>query len=353
MSRPRVSILMPVYNREAFLRPAIDSIRAQTFGDFELILIDDGSTDGSPEVMDEAASQDRRIVVWRQENAGISTALNRGLDLARGELLARMDSDDLSAPDRLERQVRFLDHHPSVGIVGTNFQWMAAEGELGEVAVMPETDLAIRWASLTRCPFAHPTIMIRREVMVEHGLRYCPEWDVVEDFELYPRILKHTSGANLADVLHYLRVHPGSICQSRRAVQLALHDRVACRTIREVLPECRLTAEQISDICRLYLRRGYPLPESDPRRVAICRSALDLLRHFARRYAGHPELGAVVRGETRRMMSVLSGVPASADLAGLLLQLVRANPRLCLLLLRGLSRPVAGLWRRTSAEMGR
>src|SRR5689334_11102780 len=116
---PRVTVVTPVYNGAAFLREAIDSILQQTFTDFEYLIIDDGSTDATPDLLREAARVDGRIRVVTREAAGVAVARNTGLSLARADLIAHQDADDLSLPDRLARQVAFLDAHPEVVMVGT------------------------------------------------------------------------------------------------------------------------------------------------------------------------------------------------------------------------------------------
>src|SRR5690606_36363675 len=116
--QPTSSVLMPVYNREEYAPLAVESVLGQTFGDFEFIIVNDGSTDGVTEILRDYADADPRIVLIEQENTGYAVALNRGLERARGEFVARMDSDDISLPDRFALQVEFLQASPQVVVVG-------------------------------------------------------------------------------------------------------------------------------------------------------------------------------------------------------------------------------------------
>ncbi len=141
---PRVSVLMSVYNGERFLRDSVESILGQTFTDFEFLILDDGSTDSTCEILEEYANKDARIVLVRNDrNLGLTRSLNKGLRLVRGEYLARQDADDISLPKRLEMQVKFLDAHPEVGVVGSALEIIDENGNTipygkhGEVIVTP------------------------------------------------------------------------------------------------------------------------------------------------------------------------------------------------------------------------
>ena len=217
---PKVSVLMPVYNvKLEYLNAAIDSILSQTFTDFELLIINDASTD--PE-MERAilAKQDKRIIYHRNEhNLGISRTRNRLLDLAQGEYLAIMDDDDISLPRRLERQVEFLDSHPQAGIIGT---WYRTFPNHPDILRQPCTDNATIEERMMEGPeVIHPASMIRRSVLLETGIRYEPEFSPAEDYALWCRLIGKTEFANIPeDLLHY-RVHRKntSIVQKDRVVQ--------------------------------------------------------------------------------------------------------------------------------------
>ncbi|HEX5242305.1 MAG TPA: glycosyltransferase family 2 protein, partial [Tepidisphaeraceae bacterium] len=162
MSRqPLVSVLMSVHNDLQYLRESVHSILNQTFGDFEFILIDDGSTDGSGDFL-KSLSDSRVKLLVNPSNVGLTASLNLGLDVACGKYLARMDADDISEPLRLQRQIEFLEAHLQIGIIGCSRHLIDEGGKTLAIAPTLEDDLAIRWKCLMGNPFAHPTVMIRR-----------------------------------------------------------------------------------------------------------------------------------------------------------------------------------------------
>lgn len=216
MKHPKITVLMPVYNEEKFLREAIESILHQTFGDFELILLDDGSIDGSPAILAEYAHQDPRVSLVKNEtNQGLIQTLNHGLEIANGEYIARMDADDISLPERFDRQVAYMDQHPEVGVLGTNIAQIDEKGRLMNrgrpLDSRPISPTVISWMMLWRCAIYHPTVMIRRSVLRQTGFAYNPRFRHAEDYDLWTRLNKHTVIASLPEVLVYYRVHTNNI----------------------------------------------------------------------------------------------------------------------------------------------
>ena len=185
---PRVSVVMPVFNAASVVADAVDSVLQQSFGDVELIVVDDGSTDGTASVL--ARFDDPRLrVVALPANAGIAVALNHGMSLATGDLLARMDGDDIARGDRLERQVAAMDADPSIGVSGS---WVQALGRPGLVFRQPLTDAAIRARLQFGSAMFHPTVMVRRSVLAD-AFEYDPAWVPVEDYELWTRLARNPS----------------------------------------------------------------------------------------------------------------------------------------------------------------
>lgn len=206
--QPVVSVLLAVRDGGAYLGEALASIQAQTWRAWELVVVDDGSSDGTPAVLAAAARADARIRLFRQERLGLVAALNRAAAEARGELLARMDADDRAHPQRLARQVEFLTAHPEVGVLGTAVRRIgAARGTW----TRPEDDATLRAALLFESPFAHPTVMLRRSVWQVAGEGYREEFRAAEDLDLWERLAPHTRFANLPDALLDYRVHPGQV----------------------------------------------------------------------------------------------------------------------------------------------
>ena len=209
---PAVSVVMSVYNGERYLAEAIDSILRQTFRDFEFILIDDGSTDRTADILGRYAAADSRIVRHRQPNQGVIRALNTGFALARGWYLARMDADDVAAPERFERQVEYLDQHQNVAVLGSSINIIDAVGTVVSTTKFPTHDAGIRdWLfERHQVPFSHPALMFRAEaVRSANGLRRA--YLHAEDFDLIVRIAEQWQAANLSESLLHMRRHAGSI----------------------------------------------------------------------------------------------------------------------------------------------
>lgn len=204
--RPLVSVVLPFRNPGPYLAPAIESILEQTFTDFELIAIDDGSRDGSADVLARFADRDRRVRPVVQEAQGFVAALNRGLDLARAPIIGRMDADDLSLPDRLERQLAFLERHPEIAGVGTAYRVFTNKHASWRVSRFPCDPAEIRAELMTRNTFAHPTMLVRREVFDSVG-GYRPQFKDAEDYDLWLRMSERFELANLPDVLYLYRWH--------------------------------------------------------------------------------------------------------------------------------------------------
>jgi len=208
---PAVSVLIPVYNGGAFFRAAIDSVLAQTFRDFECVILDDGSTDESGKIADELARRDPRVRVIHRDNRGLVATLNELVDLARGELVARMDADDLCLPTRLARQVEFLRRHPAVVCVGSG-HWLIDEADRTIVDIKPPTDDATIQQRALRghTTICHPAAMMRTEALRRAG-GYRAEFYPTEDLDLWLRLGELGALANLAEPLICYRMHSGSI----------------------------------------------------------------------------------------------------------------------------------------------
>jgi hypothetical protein len=216
---PKVSVVLSAYNSARYLQAAIDSILRQTFTDFELLLMDDGSTDDTPRIL--SACQDSRLTVVRSDtNLGIAAQANKGLALARGEYLARMDADDIAHPQRFEELVRFLDANPEVGICGG---FASRFRENGETALweFPTSHDDIQVGLLFRGSFCNPTTMMRLEVVRRAGLQYDSAFPPCEDYHLWYRLLKVTRGANIPKVLLDYRLSETQMTQAKASVKHA------------------------------------------------------------------------------------------------------------------------------------
>lgn len=229
MTAPRVTVLMAVYNAERYLGEALDSVLAQTFADFEFLIINDGSTDSSAEIL--ASRRDARIrLVDNVRNLGLTASLNIGLALAKGEYVARMDADDVSRPERFARQVAFMDAHPEVGVCGGWVRFIPT----AELWKLPATHEEIRCRQFSTVGVAHPAVMLRRAFFSQHGLTYDSDWRFAQDFELWSRALKHMKFANLQEVLLDYRLTPDQVGARHRTDQLACAARLRLQRVREL-----------------------------------------------------------------------------------------------------------------------
>lgn len=231
---------MPVYNSQRYLCAAVESIRGQTYKDFELIAVDDGSRDDSLEILREYESKDPRVRVISRPNTGIVGALNDGLAAATGEFIARMDADDIALPQRFEKQVAFLQSNPYHVLVGSQVMLMDPDGaDLCPKRDTEYTHERIDWAHLNhRWPLVHPTVMMRRSAVESIG-RYRVKYQWLEDLDLFLRMAEAGRLESLPDVLLRYRLHMASVCATREADQDAIR------------PEL---------IAEVYQRRGLPTP---------------------------------------------------------------------------------------------
>lgn len=234
MASPTVSVAMSVYNGERFLAEAIESVLAQTLADFELLILDDGSTDSSLEIIQPFAARDLRIRVVSRENCGLIASLNELLAMARAPLIARMDADDRCMPERLAKQVAFLDANPDHGVVGSLTRDIDENGapfplDTADHPLTHEQFLA--HITLKGPLLAHPTVMYRGAVVREAGgyhraFRHC------EDYDLWLRLAHRTRIANLPERLLYYRHYAGQV-SNRHALEQQLGVAVSLIAYRE------------------------------------------------------------------------------------------------------------------------
>jgi len=225
MTAPRVTVLMPAFDAARHLREAVDSVLGQTYGEFELLAIDDGSTDDTADILGGYVARDRRVRLVRNgRNLGLIATLNRGLDLARGELVARFDADDVCLPQRLARQVAWMDAHPRVDV---GAPWVAMFNEGGEgVGRRAETHDEIVAQGLFFCPLLHPSVVMRRQRLHDLGLRYPAEFVHIEDYALWVQAARTLRFGGQPEVLVRMRFHPDSVSSVHQEVQLAAQLRV-------------------------------------------------------------------------------------------------------------------------------
>ena len=260
---PQVTVLMPVHNGARYLGDAVRSILAQTHEDFELLIIDDGSTDGSVGVINKFS--DPRIRLERNlVNLGLIATLNRGIELARGEFIARMDADDISLPERLACQLELMRTRPQLGVCGTYYEQFGSRP--ATVIELPTSHREIRESLLHfGCVLGHPTVMIRREVLARTGLRYDPDFPHAEDYRLWSELIWCTEFANLPKSLLHYRTHSRQVSTVHAQAQGINTTKVRMRMLARLL---ETTSADERELLEWALRWSTP-PGAEPMRRTI------------------------------------------------------------------------------------
>lgn len=240
---PKVTVLMTVYNGERFIRESIESILNQTFRDFEFIIINDGSTDASSEII--RSFVDTRIrLIDNKKNFGVYRSANKGLKLAKGKYIARQDDDDISLPTRLAEQVKFLETHRTIALVGTNYTTIDGKGNPLTYVRLKKNDADIKEKLVEHCAVCHPSMMFRRSVLDSAGY-YREKFDCAGDYDFIKRISEHHKVANLDKDLYQLRRGIQSISSDKLSKQLSCH-----LLIIELAKERRQRGKDSLDILR-------------------------------------------------------------------------------------------------------
>jgi len=279
--QPLVTVLMSVHNDLRYLPQAAESVLRQSLEDFEFLIFDDGSSDGSREYL--AGLDDSRVRLVRNEtNLGLTRSLNLGLDPARGKYIARMDADDVAMPQRLARQVEFLEANPDVGVVGSSRVLIDERGDFVADAPAVEDDLRIRWKCLLGNPFAHPAVMLRKDVLSRHRLRYDESFRTAQDYELWSRLLAVTRGHNLPEPLLHYRLRAG-VSRTNKPEQLRNHDRIAHASIRNLVPGFEITREEVAQLRGRFGGFSVREPAMDPAEKWWVRRYAQLQEAFASR----------------------------------------------------------------------
>lgn len=330
MTAPAITVLMPVYNAERHLAGALDSILGQSFTDFELLIVNDGSTDRSRDIV--AGYDDPRMRVVDTENRGVAASLRLGMELARGAYVARMDADDECLPHRLAVEKAYLDAHPEAILVHGRVTLIGDDGRVLLAAMGdPRTPLGTKWLlAWHNVPF-HPTVMLRASSFREHDLNYRPEANLAEDFDLWFRAATAGEIHMLDEVLVRYRIHAGGVTRGERAARqldvqgyvirsnfahygIALDDAKA-REIAIISGSTRLDAGTY----RYRALRGHLLP-----------LLADLEAQFAARHAGAPEAWRVEQAMQLALWARHMLGTARMEAALLLWAALRRHPMLAL-----------------------
>jgi len=277
---PVVSVVMPVYNGGAYVREAIESILNQTLTDFEFIIINDGSTDDTEAVI--RSCQDARIRLITQSNHGLVYSLNRGIDLAKGVYIARMDGDDISARERLELQVSLLESRPRISVVGTAITRMDHRGRPIGTEYYLANDPELRQDLLTRCPFAHGSVVMRRHWVKKVG-GYREEFWPAEDYDLWRRLALVGELANIVKPLYFYRESVNGVTETKKAEMIRMANRIS----EELVKTTRHVDIPIRRCMALYKRTP------DPARSELIKRLLE----------GHFELSVAYARQRRLLLA--------------------------------------------------
>lgn len=239
MNNSVISVILPVYNCSDFVSNSVNSILNQTFEDFELLIIDDASTDNTYEIV--GALDDPRIrIIKKPENTGYTNSLNMGIEMANGKYIARMDGDDFSYPQRFQKQIQFFNSNPDAIVCGTNYKFMNSH----EVNNHPSSPEEVRVHLLAGCYVAHPTVMFKKEVLLKNNLRYNPEFEPAEDYNLWVEMSRYGQIGNIPEVLLDYRTHINQVSQKFSGRQQRYTDHARLKMVSYLVPE--MTKEQKS-----------------------------------------------------------------------------------------------------------
>lgn len=277
MAGPLVSIVLPVYNAASYLPQTLDSLARQTHDDYELIAIDDGSSDESLSILESYRAADDRIRIISRENRGISRTLNEGIEAAHGELIARMDADDIAYPERLAKQVALMTARPTLALCGTHVDYLISDSRVLRVPASPVTGQEIAIMTIFDPVFVHPTVMFRAQAIRAENGPYSTDYPHCEDFELFRRLAASCEAALIPEPLLAFRINHPSVRTRHAILQNHSHYRVVAENVQRL----KITS---AGILEETTRPGRDLMPADAERLAACLREIDAL---APRFAAH------------------------------------------------------------------
>jgi len=259
INEPIISVVMAVYNSEKYIREAVDSILNQTFRNFEFIIINDGSTDKTQEILE--SYNDPRIVLTHQKHMGLTKSLNKGIALAKGKYIARQDADDISLPDRLEKQIEFLELHKDISLIGTAAKIIDIRGFYLKTIKYPTDHSSLRIAIKHSNHFWHGSVMFRKQNFFELG-GYQEILFTAQDYDLWLRFVEKFKVANLSDPLYKYRLNYLSLSFKKIVYQrrMAIFARELARARKKGIKE-----KQIINVLESYLK--LPLSVAEKREI--------------------------------------------------------------------------------------
>lgn len=258
---PSVSIVMSVHNDASYLQESVDSMLEQSLSDFEFIIVDDFSSDDSWDILNRYAQQDSRIILIKNtENLKLAASLNRGLAIARGKYIARMDGDDISLPSRLQEQVDYMEAHPDVALVSTGVLYVDESGQPIEEYFPPLNSLILRWKLIFSSPLRHPTVLWRRELIQSSIGGYNPTDIYSQDFRFFCTISRRFKIETIPKILLKMRQRSGSVSFAKGEQQDYFSAEISNQQLDIYFEETPLSQAEKADL-RSLLRRYHPLQQ--------------------------------------------------------------------------------------------
>jgi len=336
-----ISVVMPVCNGEKYLKEAIESILNQTYRDFEFIIVNDGSTDKTEDII--LSYHDPRIrYVKNKTNLQIVKTFNKGIKLSCGKYIARMDADDISLPNRLEKQVSFLEKHKEIGVLGTWIENTNKDKEHKACWFTPVSPELVRWSLYFGTCIAHPTVIIQRNIIEKIG-GYNPEFSVAEDYEFWVRASHITNLSNLPQVLLKRRIHDNNI-SLLKTQEMEKNDIKIMRLAISNLLNSSVSEKEVSEL-RRYVR-------SCPLNVSQIKSVYDLMQKMFRAYLelkplSNPDAKEISDDVVKKLLSLaaLAGKVSVFTAIDIYFKAIKINPQIFL------SRFISGIIRSASRRL--
>ena len=247
---PLVTVLMPVFNAEKYLGSAMESILSQTYTHFEFLIINDGSTDKTAQII-ESYSDKRIRLIQNPRNLGLVKTLNIGIDLAKGKYIARMDADDICHAERLERQVEFLETHPKVVLIGSGYVMIDEFGNPVHIKRKPMDSIQVRWVSLFRTAIEHPVSTYKASLAKK--IKYNENYDFAQDYDLWVRMLEHGDASILEDILLKYRMHDENISNTRKSLQRQMMKNISLKYVVSLWPGDKRVINQMAAFQNVFL----------------------------------------------------------------------------------------------------
>jgi glycosyltransferase involved in cell wall biosynthesis len=317
-----VTVIIPTYNNAIYLSDAVESILSQTFSDIEIIVVNDGSTDDTLDIL---KNYEGKIRLINQENKGVSAARNIGIDLSQSEFIAFLDADDISVNNRIEKQVDYLHKHSDVGFVGSDLFYMDKNKVPITISRMPTTDLSIRWWSLTLIPCYN--ILIRRSVLDNHNIRFPFGMPYAEDYDFLTNLLKYTYSASIQIPLQGYRLQGKNETISRDSYsKLSYHSLVSQKAIQNELGKFEVPEDTLMQLSSMMIEGVRKYSYSNLDRLQPIHLYLDLWEHFSNKYRYNHEINKLKNDILIRSLILGFFPPIPPRSHKLLFRLLKSNP---------------------------